>query len=439
MKTILLADDDREHLNLLCATLSDPAHRIVMADNGIDALALVAAERPDVLVLDYQMPGMDGLDVAIRLRQDPATASIPFIMLTGVSREKEQRQLLALGARAYLVKPFSPLRLLDEVRKILGGSEPPGAVGSSRLPPPSIRRHRHGCPLAASLSSTGLVECDGADCPSAEVCEELESGRSQLAMYARDLKRVVAAERRRSRELAEANARLERLDRLKTDFLSFVSHELRTPLQVMSVIEMPDMQRDPKRQAMQFDLFRQGYDRLRQFVDRGLKYFGWLSREAPDPYETTDLVRALAELAGTVPELSAPGVDFRVDIPGPRCLVWGHPRHLGDVFEILLDNALKFSPYPKVVSVEAQVLPHRVIVTVSDDGVGFPPEMAHEILRPFTVVDVDHHSRGTGLSLALAAAIIHAYGGRLEALSEGPGHGATFRVELCHPAREPVD
>lgn len=120
MKTILLADDEAYLRMLVHTTLDDAAYRILEADDGNQALAMARTEHPDLLVLDWMMPGLSGIAVAQALRQDPTTAHIPIIMLTAKGQETDQARGNALGLQAYLVKPFSPLELLDKVQAILG-------------------------------------------------------------------------------------------------------------------------------------------------------------------------------------------------------------------------------------------------------------------------------------------------------------------------------
>lgn len=119
MKTLLLADDEPNLRMLARITLEDPKYRIIEAADGTSALELARIEHPDLLVLDWMMPGMSGIEVARSLRQDPATASIPIIMLTSKGQEADKEQGRAVGAFAYLVKPFSPLELLEKVEQVL--------------------------------------------------------------------------------------------------------------------------------------------------------------------------------------------------------------------------------------------------------------------------------------------------------------------------------
>jgi len=101
-------------------TLEDPQYRIIEAADGLEALECARSERPDLLVLDWMMPGMSGIEVARTLRQEPETAGIPIILLTAKGLEADARAGREVGSHAYLVKPFSPLELLEKTQEILG-------------------------------------------------------------------------------------------------------------------------------------------------------------------------------------------------------------------------------------------------------------------------------------------------------------------------------
>ncbi len=119
MKTLLLADDEANLRMLARITLDDPDYRILEAADGKAALTLARAEHPDLLVLDWMMPGLTGIEVAHLLRQDPNTSDIPIIMLTAKGQEIDKEQEQGYGTYAYLVKPFSPLELLEKVEAAL--------------------------------------------------------------------------------------------------------------------------------------------------------------------------------------------------------------------------------------------------------------------------------------------------------------------------------
>ena len=118
MKTILIADDEESLRKLMHTTLEDPSYSILLAADGLEALEAARNQRPDLVILDWMMPGMTGLEVARELRADPTTASIPILMVTAMGQERDRKQGVALGVQAYLVKPFSPLELLRKVQEI---------------------------------------------------------------------------------------------------------------------------------------------------------------------------------------------------------------------------------------------------------------------------------------------------------------------------------
>lgn len=120
MTKILVADDEPHMRTLVTATLDDPRFDVIEASDGTAALDMVRRERPDLVVLDWMMPGMTGLEVATALRAEPAFARLPIIFLTAKGQESDRKRGEAVDVVAYLVKPFSPLELLDIVERALG-------------------------------------------------------------------------------------------------------------------------------------------------------------------------------------------------------------------------------------------------------------------------------------------------------------------------------
>lgn len=119
MSTILLADDDEDVRTVFRMRLEWLQYHVLEASNGTLALELTRQERPDLLVLYWTMPGLSGIEILTALRQDPSTATIPVIMLSGKEEGSEQAQAVALGAFAYLVKPVSPPQLLETIQEAL--------------------------------------------------------------------------------------------------------------------------------------------------------------------------------------------------------------------------------------------------------------------------------------------------------------------------------
>ena len=118
-KTILIADDEEELRMLVEITLEDPAYRIVTAVDGEEAIKRIRQLRPDLVILDWMMPRLNGIEVVRLLRQDPMTESLPVVLLTANDCPADQVKAQILGIAAYLVKPFSPLALLHIVREAL--------------------------------------------------------------------------------------------------------------------------------------------------------------------------------------------------------------------------------------------------------------------------------------------------------------------------------
>jgi len=119
VKTILIADDDEDLRLLVQVTLENPAYRILTAPDGSQALAAAQQHFPDLLILDWMMPGLNGSEVISHLRQNPATETIPVVMLTAKDGPEAREQMALLALEGYLVKPFSPLELIKKVKEVL--------------------------------------------------------------------------------------------------------------------------------------------------------------------------------------------------------------------------------------------------------------------------------------------------------------------------------
>jgi len=118
-KTILLVEDDNDLREVVRITLERPTIHILEAPDGPSALKLARETIPDLILLDWMMPGMEGLEVVEVLRRDPDTAGIPIIMVTARDQAADVRRGLEAGVAAYLVKPFSPLELVQCVEENL--------------------------------------------------------------------------------------------------------------------------------------------------------------------------------------------------------------------------------------------------------------------------------------------------------------------------------
>jgi two-component system phosphate regulon response regulator PhoB len=120
---ILVVDDEEDILELLTYNLSREGYRVLCTTSGEKTLSLVERETPDLIVLDLMLPGMDGLEVARRLKDKPHTRNVPIVMLTAKGEEADIVTGLELGADDYVTKPFSPRILLARVRAVLRRKE----------------------------------------------------------------------------------------------------------------------------------------------------------------------------------------------------------------------------------------------------------------------------------------------------------------------------
>jgi DNA-binding response OmpR family regulator len=127
MSKVLLADDDEDQRYLLTRVLQRAGFVTIPVEAGADVVPGAAAERPDLILLDVQMPDQDGFETARQLKADPALATIPIIFLTGRLDPDDRAAALDLGAEAFLPKSTDPRELVRRVRQALerrqGGSE----------------------------------------------------------------------------------------------------------------------------------------------------------------------------------------------------------------------------------------------------------------------------------------------------------------------------
>lgn len=117
-ETILLVDDDKDLLDLLSLKLGKEDFKILIAEDGKSGLEMVKRKKPDLVVLDVNMPKMNGMEVCKELRSDDKTKDVSIIMLTERSEEVDRVLGLEFGADDYLTKPFSPRELILRIRSI---------------------------------------------------------------------------------------------------------------------------------------------------------------------------------------------------------------------------------------------------------------------------------------------------------------------------------
>jgi DNA-binding response OmpR family regulator len=123
MATVLLAEDDADIRLLVTFTLTRAGYQVREFGDGLSAGADAREHPPDLAILDVMMPGMSGLEVCQELRQDPATAQIPVIILTALAQQTDITAVFAAGADDYIVKPFSPREFVTRVNAALARAQ----------------------------------------------------------------------------------------------------------------------------------------------------------------------------------------------------------------------------------------------------------------------------------------------------------------------------
>ena len=119
-KRILVVEDHEDNRQILRDLLGNAGYQMIEAETGEAGLVAAAAERPDLILMDIQLPGLDGYEATRRLKADPALHSIPIIVVTSYALSGDDAKARAAGCDAYIAKPYSPRQMLAKVREILG-------------------------------------------------------------------------------------------------------------------------------------------------------------------------------------------------------------------------------------------------------------------------------------------------------------------------------
>lgn len=192
---ILLVDDDRRVRQLVGLTLPADDYELSFAEDGTDALRIAQQTQPDLILLDYAMPGLHGVDVCAAIRSDSSLSGTPIIMLTGHGDEDTRQRAILAGANGFLTKPFSPIALEQTIRALLGASELPP------LSPSEIRSIPARTPTTAgSRSAASGVAVQTLPAPTAMLSVGQGSERAASPL---DAERSLDAARRRYVDLRE--------------------------------------------------------------------------------------------------------------------------------------------------------------------------------------------------------------------------------------------
>jgi len=405
---ILVVDDRDENLLALEAVLSDPGYRIVRARSGREALKEVLDQDFALILLDVQMPGVDGYETAVLIRERQRSRQTPIIFLTANDFGSQHVfRGYTVGAVDYLVKPVAPDVLRSKVAVFveLFNKQEALRIAQEELESRVAERTRE-------LASANVAL-------SAEIDERVRIEQDRVSLLRR-----------------EQSARLEAeaANRLKDEFLATLSHELRTPLNAImgwahvlgqSAGDRPTVQRAA-------EVIRQNASAQAQLIEDILDVSrivgGRLvldARPVPMRRVIEDAIDALA------PASAAKNIQIdRRLLDGVE--VFGDRDRLQQIVWNLVSNALKFTPKGGRVEVELTDEDGDAAVRVSDTGIGIPADVLPFVFDRFRQADSSMSRRhsGLGLGMAIVRHLVELHGGTVSAESEGAGKGATFWLRL---------
>lgn len=162
-KTVLIVDDEAPIREMIAMALEMADYRVLEADNAQSAHAMIVDHKPDLLLLDWMMPGTSGIELARRLKREETTSELPIILLTAKGEEDNKIQGLEAGADDYITKPFSPRELVARLKAVLRRTTPKGVeeavdVEGLVLDPASHRVSSHGTPVEIGPTEYRLLQ-----------------------------------------------------------------------------------------------------------------------------------------------------------------------------------------------------------------------------------------------------------------------------------------
>jgi PAS domain S-box-containing protein len=489
---ILVVDDNAPLRYALGRTLRQHGFDVVEAVNGSQALELSSSERPDLVLLDVNLPDIHGFDVARRLKRGETTRNIPILQISASFVQAEHRmEGLDAGADAYLVEPVEPGELVANIRALLrlrdaeaGLQRTTALLGAVVEASPLaivvfdtsrvIRTWNHAAATMFGWTQAEVLALDHSATRPAfleddEFIDGLRRGQTATAMERRYSRKdgtsidvqVFAApleqaatqgyvaifedissrklfERERMEILArerEARKEAEAANRLKDEFLATLSHELRTPLNAImgwvSMLKQPALEEAQRERAM--EIIERNLRSQQQLISDILEVSQIVRGQMRLDMRPVDVAHAVtAAIESVAPTAAAKHQELRANLPPGPVLVAGDPERLQQVFWNLLSNAVKYTPRDGHIAVNLQPSDSEIEVTVRDSGVGIAPDVLPHIFERFRQGDSGPKREygGLGLGLAIVRHLTDMHGGSVRAESEGINQGASFVVTL---------
>ena len=409
---ILVVDDTPENLLAVEAALEGLSLNLVKAGSGPEALRHLLHNDVALILLDVQMPGMDGLETARLIRGRRRSRHLPIIFITAFDRDDAQvLEAYKLGAVDFLFKPLQPEVLRAKVSVFVELQRRTAQVARQAE---QIRHHER------TAGERALAE-------------------QRRRLEAEALRHRLAEERQHAEELARLNKELAEADRRKDEFLAMLAHELRNPLaSVVSGLALLDDTRLPSPE-------------LARAVTAMSRQSAHLVRLVDDLLDVSRVTRGKIELrlapvrlgdvldqavAMATPHLRESNHELARRSDGDDAVLLADEVRLAQVVSNLLSNAARYTPPGGRVEIASSAGPDGVRIAVSDNGRGIEPDLLDRVFEPF--VQGEGATRaGLGLGLALVRALTRLHGGKVTAHSDGPERGSRFEVWL--PIQDPIE
>jgi len=386
---ILVVNDDPASLLALTSLLDGRAdegnYAVLSARSGQEALRQVLLHDFAVILLDVNMPGMDGFETAEAIHQRTRSADIPIIFVTAfLADEIDRLKAYQRGAADFLFTPVIPQILHAKVS------------------------------VFVTLAMKN---------------EELKRQAEKLSQHALEL---TATNRRLVREMEERRA-AERKSHAKDEFLAMLGHELRNPLSAItsasSLIGLPGAAPDTVARAR--SIIQRQSQHLSRIVDDLLDLSRAMSGKILLARQATDLSRLVASCLETF-RATGRTAGYRIAVDLAPGWVDGDPTRLEQIVSNLLDNALKYTPNGGAIDIALARAGDDVVLSVRDSGVGIPPELLPQVFDVFVqgAISIDRSQGGLGIGLSLVRRLVELHGGSVAADSPGAGLGSSFTIRL---------
>jgi signal transduction histidine kinase len=406
---VLLVDDKAENLLALESVLEQLGQNLVRANSAPEALRHLLLEDFALILLDVQMPGLSGFELAELIRERERTQHTPIIFISAESvQEQNIFKGYSLGAVDYLTKPVQPEILKTKVR----------FFSRLYLQQNKIRRQAKELADANALLDKMNVELEERVRIRTKELEDANIEREGLLAREKSLR-------------AEA----ERANRMKDEFLATLSHELRTPLNSIlgwSQIVLSDMVDDEGLKTALETIHRNATAQA-QLIEELLEASRLITGKVLLNLEPTDVVPVIEAAIDIVrPRAAAKNIEiitwFETDV-GP---ITSDPTRLQQMVWNLLTNAIKFTPEGGRIEIKTVRVKDRMQISVSDTGMGISSEFLPYVFDRFRQEDSTSTRRhdGLGLGLAIVRQLAELHGGEVSAESKGENQGSTFIISL---------